>query len=217
MSDPYNTERVYNTEESTSRTYPQLPTQQQVVEDPDGHAYRLKSCQKILKNMQEEATHYKSTRKKYNRSRNFFIQVGAATGFLSVVLSAGGIGTGLTGVGLPVGASLGAIGGLCGMISIGCGLTIKKLTKKVSKHEENVTMAKSSINTIRSIISKALTDGKIDEKEYKLVINIDNIYNDRKLSLRRKAESIDLKKIREDMKNELIQGLIRENSIVPAQ
>ena len=208
MSDPY------NTEESTSRTYPQLPIQQQ---DSDGHSYRLKSCQKMLKNIQEEAAHYKSTRKKYNRSRNFFIQVGAATGFLSVALSASGIGTGLTGVGLPVGASLGALGGLFGLISVGCGLTIKRLSKKVSKHEENVTLAKSSINTIRSILSKALTDGKIDEKEYKLVINVDNIYNDRKLSIRRKAESVDLKKIREDMKNELIQGLIRENSIAPAQ
>ena len=207
MSDPYNTERVY----------PQLPTTQQVVEDSDGHAYRLKSCPKILKNIQEEAAHYKSTRKKYTRSRNFFVQVGAATGFLSVVLSASGIGTGLTGVGLPVGVSLGALGGLCGIISVGCGLTIKRLSKKVSKHEENVTRAKSSINTIRGILSKALDDGKIDEKEYKLVIDEDNIYNNRKLSLRRKAESVDLKKIREDMKNELIQGLMRENSIVPAQ
>ena len=212
MSDPYNTGNVEG-----RVIYPQLPTMQQVVEDSDGHAYRLKSCQKILKNIQEEASHYKSTRKKYTRSRNFFVQFGAATGFLSVVLSASGIGTGLTGVGLPVGASLGALGGLCGIISVGCGLTIERISKKVSKHEENVTHAKSTINTIRSIISKALTDGKIDEKEYKLVIDIDNIYNDRKLSLRRKAESVDLKKIREDMKNELIQGLIRENSTVPAQ
>ena len=49
------------------------------------------------------------------------------------------------------------------------------------------------------------------------MIKVDNIHSDRKLSLRRKAESIDLKKIREDMKNELIQGLIRENSTVPEQ
>ena len=129
MSDPYNTGNVY----------PQLPIQQHVVEDSDGHAYRLRSCQKILKNIEIEAAHYKSTRKKYNRSRNFFVQVGAATGFLSVVLSASGIGTGLTGVGLPVGASLGALGGLFGLISVGCGLTIKRLSKKVSKHQENVT------------------------------------------------------------------------------
>ena len=79
-----------------------------------------------------------------------------------------------------------------------------------------MTLAKSTINTIRSILSKALTDGKIDEKEYALVINVDNIHNDRKLSIRRKAGSVDLKKIREDMKNELIQGLMRPNT-APAQ
>ena len=138
MSDPYNTENIY----------PQLPIQQQVVDGSDGHAYQLRSCQKILKNMQEEAAHYKSTRKKYNRSRNFFVQVGAATGFLSVVFSASGIGTGLTGVGLPVGVSLGAIGGLFGLISVGCGLTIKRLSKKVSKHEENVTRGKCDSSKI---------------------------------------------------------------------
>ena len=111
MSDPYNTGNIY----------PELPLQRQEsqqVGDLEGHAYRLRSCKKILKNIEEEALHYKSTRKKYNRSRNFFVQVGAATGFLSVVFSASGIGTGLTGVGLPVGASLGAIGGLLGLVSV---------------------------------------------------------------------------------------------------
>ena len=196
MSDPYNTENMY----------PQLPSIQE-EQDLDGNAYRLKSCRKILENIQTEATHYKSTRKKYTRSRNFFIRVGAATAFLSVVLSASGIGTGLTGVGLPLGISLGAIGGLCGVISVGCGMTIKSLSKKVSKHEENVTRAKSSINAIRGILSKALADGKIDDKEFALVINEDNIYNNRKLSLRRKAESVDLQKMREDVRSELIQQL----------
>ena len=200
MSDPYSTESVY----------PQLP---QVGED-DGNAFRLKSCQKILKNIQEEEVHYKSTRKKYTRSRNFFIRVGAATGFLSVVFSASGIGTGLTGVGLPVGASLGAVDGLCGIISVACGMTIKSLSKKVSKHEENVTRAKSSINTIRGILSKALADGKIDERELALVINEENRYNNRKLSLRRKAESVDLKKITDDVRSELISKL---TGTVPAQ
>ena len=91
-------------------------------------------------------------------------------------------------------------------------MTLKRLSKKVSKHEENVTLAKSSINTIRSIILKALTDGKIDEKEYALVIKVDNLHNDRKLSIKKRAESVDLKKMREDMKNELIQQLTRVNT-----
>ena len=193
MSDPYNTGNVY----------PQLPLQQQVDEPVDGNAYRLKSSQEILKNIEIEAAHYKSTRKKYNRTRNFFVQVGAATGFLSVVLSASGVGTGLTGVGLPVGASLGGLGGLCGIISVGCGMTIKSLSKKVSKHEANVTRAKSSINTIRGILSKAMSNEKIDEKEYALILNENNIYNNPS----RREESVDLKKIREDIRSELISKL----------
>lgn len=198
MCDPYNAERVYPILEETPSHSGDIV---------DGDAFRLKSSQKILKSIENDALHYKSTRKKYTKSRNFVIRVGAATGFLSVVFSASGLGTGLTGVGLPVGASLGAIGGLCGIVSVGCGMAIKSLSKKVSKHEENVTRAKSSINTLRGILSKALTNGKIDEKEYALVLNENNIYNGHMLDVRKREEVVDLKKTREEVRSELLSKL----------
>ena len=109
-----------------SELYPQL----------DGNNFRLSKCCEILASLEREAVHYDKVRKKYNRARNVFTQVGAGTGFSSVIVSAGGLGTGLTGVGLPIGISLGALGGIFGLVSIGCGLALKRFSSKVSKHEQ---------------------------------------------------------------------------------
>ena len=97
-----------------SELYPQLQLH--------GKNFRLSKCCEVLRNLEKEAMHYDKVRKKYNRARNVFIQVSAGTGFSSVILSAGGLGTSLTGVGLPIGISLGALGGIFGIVSIGCGL-----------------------------------------------------------------------------------------------
>ena len=123
-----------------SELYPQLYNQQQQV---DGNSFRLSRSCKVLEALESQVEHYEKTRKKYNRARSVFAQVGGATGFLSVVFSASGIGTGLTGVGLPIGISLGALGGFLGIASIGCGLAFKRLSIKVSKHEQTVVLAKS--------------------------------------------------------------------------
>ena len=83
-----------------SELYPQLQL--------DGNNFRLSKCCEVLASLEREAVHYDKVRKKYNRARNVFAQVGAGTGFSSVILSVGGLGTGLTGVGLPIVISLGA-------------------------------------------------------------------------------------------------------------
>ena len=184
--------------------YPQLPI--------DGNNFRLTKCSEILSSLESEAAHYDKVRKKYNRARNIFTQVGATTGFLSVVLSASGLGTGLTGVGLPIGISLGALGGIFGMVSIGCGLVLKRLSNKVSKHEQTVAMAKSKSNTISSLVSKALTDNNVSDSEFALIMAEKEKFNVLKREIRqefRKEEEkkIDMSKLRAQIKSELMKKL----------
>ena len=151
MSDPYNTEKLY----------PVLETMKEPLTPPptpligSGHEYRLRSCQKILENIEGDAKHYSSTLKKYTRSRNVLSHLCGVTTGASVVLSASGLGTGMTGIGIPVGASLGALGGICGMLGLCFGLASKNMSKKVSKHVENVARAKATINSINTVVSKA--------------------------------------------------------------
>ena len=46
----------------------------------------------------------------------------------------------------------------------------KKMSLKIEKHEKIAMLAVSTLNTISSLISKALTDDSISDKEYSLIL-----------------------------------------------
>ena len=204
MSDPYNTEKLYPVLEE-NKILPTTPPPTPLI--GSGHEYRLRSCQKILENIEGDAKHYSSTLKKYTRSRNIFSHLCGVTTGAFVVLSASGIGTGITIVGLPIGIALGSLGGLCGMLGLGFGFASKNMSKKVGKHVDNVARAKATIGAINAVVSKAMRDGVISDVEYKIVTNIDNVYNKRMASNRRSVNSQDLKKMREQVEEELQAGI----------
>ena len=197
MSDPYDTEKIYPVLEAP----PPTPLA------GGGHEYRLRSCQKILENIDADAKHYSSTLKKYTRSRNIFSHLCGVTTGASVVLSASGVGTGVTVVGIPIAIALGALGGFCAMLGLGFGLASKNMSKKVGKHVDNVARAKATIGAINAAVSKAMRDGEISDVEYKIVQNIDNVYNKRIASNRRSVNEQDLKKMRTQVEEEMKAGL----------
>ena len=197
MSDPYNTEKIY----------PELEAPPPTPLIGNGHEYRQRSCQKILENMENDAKHYSSTLKKYTRSRNIFSHLCGVTTGASVVLSASGVGTGVTVVGIPIAIALGALGGFCAMLGLGFGLASKNMSKKVGKHVDNVARAKATIGAINAAVSKAMRDGVISDKEYEIVTNIDNVYNKRIASNRRSVNEQDLKKMRNQVEEEIKAGL----------
>ena len=187
-----------------SELYPQLPL--------EGNNFRLSRSCKALEALEREVVHYENVRKKYNCARNVFTQVGTGTGFLSVVFSAGGLGTGLTGVGLPIGISLGALGGIFGIASIGCGLALKRLSSKVSKHDQTVALAKAKTNTVSGLVSKALNNNEVSDNEFALIIAEKEKFNSLKQGIRQKYQKeeekkLDVKQLRADIKNELMQKL----------
>ena len=47
---------------------------------------------------------------------------------------------------------------------------IKKMSLKIEKHEKIAMLAVSSLNTISSLISKALSDDQISDEEYSLIL-----------------------------------------------
>ena len=196
MSDPYNTEKIY----------PELDAPPPTPLIGNGHEYRLRSCQKILENIDADAKHYSSTLKKYTPSRNIFSHLCGVTTGASVVLSASGVGTGVTVVGIPIAIALGALGGLCAMLGLGFGLASKNMSKKVGKHVDNVARAKATIGAINAAVSKAMRDGEISDVEYKIVTNIDNVYNKRIASNRRSVNEQDLKKMRTQVEEEMKHG-----------
>ena len=192
--------------EDYERVYPQVPQ----VQVQNGENFRLQKSCELLQSMEKEISHYDNVRKKYSRARSIFSKVGVGSGMLSVILSASGLGTSLTGFGVIVGVPLGSLGGLCGGISVGCVVASKRLSLKVSKHEQTVALAKAKVNTIRDLVSKAMRDNVISDQEFSLILaEVDN-FERLKLEIRQKMvveKKEDMTQIRREVRAELLKEL----------
>ena len=81
--------------EEYNKIYPELPKEDKIYPEPpkDGNAFRLQQFCRVLENLEKEAKHYVSVRKKYKRCYNLLSKISTATGTLSFCLSGSGVGT----------------------------------------------------------------------------------------------------------------------------
>ena len=143
-----------------------------------------------MQKLENETKHYETMRKKYKRYHNSLSKVSVSAGTLSFISSASGVGTVLSGVGLPAGASLGAIELICGLLSVLTGAIAKKVCHKVNKHEQTVAICQSKVNSIKDRISKALNENKISDEEFHNIISELDKYNEMKRDIRTKNRKI---------------------------
>ena len=135
--------------------YPTIP------KDGNGETFWLQQTCDASQKLENEAKHYETVRKKYRRYHDFLSKVSVSAGTLSFLSNASGVGTALSGIGLPVGASLRAIGLACGILSVLIGAVAKKISHKVNKHEQTVAICQSKVNSIKDRIS--ITFNKISD------------------------------------------------------
>ena len=166
--------------EEYNRIYPKVPK-----ENPkDGKTFRLQQSCRVLENLEKEAKHYTSVRKKYKRCLNVLSRISTSTGTLSFCLSGSGVGTAFSGVGLPLAASLGGLGLICGVVSVIAGASAKKVSPKVTKHEKTVSVCESKINSLKDRISKALADDRISDEEFENILAEMEKYHEMKKDIR---------------------------------
>ena len=166
--------------EDYNKIYPELSK-----EPPkDGNAFRLQQSCRVLENLEKEAKHYTSVRKKYKRCYNLLSRTSTSTGALSFCLSGSGVGTAFSGVGLPLAASLGGLGLICGVVSVITGEAGKKVSRKVTKHEKTVSVCESKINSLKDRISKALADDRISDEEFENILAEMSKYHELKKDIR---------------------------------
>jgi len=146
--------------------------------------FRLNKANLILAHLQQQTKHYESVRKGYARAQNILQKTSITTGSLSVVLTTSGIATSVTGPGVVVGIPLGAVGGLCGIISAVTASVAKKLSGKISKHDSTISLSRAKANTIADLVSKALRDRKIDDVEFSLILAEEGKYEKLKAEIR---------------------------------
>ena len=190
--------------ESYREIYPQLPID-------NGDNFRLKQCADWLSLLEKDLQDCEKIYRKYKRARSALLNLSTGSGTLSVALCGGGLGTGLTGVGLPVSIALGVVGGVCALTSVATSSLAKALSRKVSKHEKTVSVCQAKINTIKDIVSKALTDNKISYEEFVLIKSEYEKYYEMKRSIREKnikpLPQVDVKKMEEEIRAGILKKL----------
>ena len=191
--------------ESYREIYPQLPTD-------NGGNFRLKQCADWLSLLEKDLQDCEKVYKKYKRARSVLFNLSTGSGTLSVTLCGGGLGTGLTGIGLPISIALGAVGGVCALTSVATASLAKIISKKVSKHEKTVSVCQAKINTIKDVVSKSLTNDSISHEEFVLIKSEYEKYYEMKRSIREKNKDqppppMDLKKMEEEIRAEMLKKL----------
>ena len=187
--------------ESYREIYPQLPTD-------NGENFRLKQSADWLSCLEKDLQDCEKIYKKYKRARSALLNLSTGSGTLSVALCGGGLGTGLTGVGLPVSVALGVVGGVCALTSV----ATASLAKIISKNEKTVSVCQAKINTIKDIVSKSLTNDSISHEEFVLIKSEYEKYYEMKRSIREKNKTptlpqVDVKKMEEEIRAEILKKL----------
>ena len=189
--------------EEYNKIYPEVPKETPkdkiYPEAPkDGKTFRLQQSCLVLENLEKEAKHYTSVRKKYKRCLNVLSRISTSTGTLSFCLSGSGVGTAFSGVGLPLAASLGGLGLICGVVSVIAAASAKKVSRKVTKQEKTVCVCESKINSLKDRISKALADDMLSDEEFNNILAEMEKYHEMKKDIRHKFQENKVKKTAED-------------------
>ena len=108
--------------------------------------------------------------KKYFRAARIVDNVDTVLIAITLGGGAGGIGL-LSMVGAaPVVIAMEGVAHFTGFLSIIGKYSVKKSTSKAEKHEKIKTIASTKFNTISSHISKALSDNKVTDEEFQLIL-----------------------------------------------
>ena len=180
--------------EEYNKIYPEVPKEALKEAPKDGKTFRLQQSCRVLENLEKEAKHYASVRKKYKRCYNFLSRISTSTGTLSFCLSGSGVGTAFSGVGIPLAASLGGLGLICGVVSDITAASVKKVSRKVTKHEKTVSVCESKINSLKDRISKALADDMLSDEEFNSILAEMAKYHEMKKDIRVKFQKDKVKK-----------------------
>ena len=155
-----------------------------MVELTDINNYRLTEINKTRDYFSNEINERKDIIKKLNKYLVIFDYLDKIFITLSGSFSTLSIASYATVLGLPVGIA-GFSLTLRFTISTGINKSLLKVTKKrKKKHSKIIALAKSKLNTIETLISRALNDSKISHEEFTNIITEKNIYENIKENIK---------------------------------
>ena len=188
--------------------------------------FRLKKINDLLKELSDEAEHYRQVAKKYKRSHSMVHTSAVGLGSLSVGLSSGALATALTGFGIVASPALAGVATVCGLASVGFAAVSKRLKRKVTKHEKIYTLALAKRNSVNELVSQALADKQISDVEFRIITREVEKYHKLKAEIRagvKKTEDAatqtqepDLEKLKDELRKEVKREFKKKVSLLTA-
>ena len=139
--------------------------------------------------------------KKYSRAAKIVDNVDTVLITLTLGAGAGGIALLSTVVASPIVIPLDGVALFTGLLSIIGKYSVKMSTSKAEKHEKIKTIASAKLDTITSHVSKALSDNKVSDEGFQLILEELEKYKVMKEEVRSKTK----KKIATETEETLIE------------
>ena len=187
--------------------------------------FRLKKINDLLKELSDEAEHYRQVAKKYKRTHSIVHRSAVGLGSLSVGLSSGALATALTGFGIMASPALAGVATLCGLSSVGFTFASKRLERKVTKHEKIYTLALAKRNSVNELVSQALANKQISDVEFRIITRGVEKYHALKAEIRTgatqetsapQAQAPDLEKLKEELRKEVKREFQKKVNLLTA-
>lgn len=176
-------------EASAPPLYPELPTADIPARVEPDQNFRLKQIREIRDFLEKEAETRGRLRRRYKSLYNtaYYVNMGASltavgastTAAISITTVIGSIAA------LP----LGIVAITTGVIGVVSSKVSKILLKKTEKHEKIKLIAMSKLSSVNDLVSKALSDGKISDEEFQVILGESESYRDHKSQFRRKIRN----------------------------
>ena len=185
--------------EMKENLYPKLPTAPPI--EDQGQGYRLQKINEIQAFLEKEVGTREALSKKYFRAARIVDNVDTVLIAITLGGGAGGVGLLSTVIAAPAVIAIEGVALFTGFLSIIGKYSVKKSMFTAEKHEKIKAIASAKLDTIASHVSKALSNNKVTDEEFPLILEELEKYKVMKVEVRSKTK----KKIATETEKTLIE------------
>ena len=164
--------------------YAEHPYPMDEITQINAEDFRLKKISDLQTELTNEADHYRQVAKKYKRTHSITNISAVGLGSPSAGLSSATLATALTGFGIVASPALAGVATVFGLFSVGFAAISKRLERKVTKHEKIYALALAKKNSVSELVSNTLTDKRISDSEFAIILREVQKYHELKAAIR---------------------------------
>ena len=170
------------------KIYPIIEPTAPVSDQEDSQSYRLKKIDEAERLLRAETETRDKLAKQCKRRANATVISDTSVITAITAIEVASIATLTTGFGLPVSIVLASTGLLLGLGSAIIHKSQKIFESKAKKHEKIKTLAESKLDSISSLVSKAIENANISHEEYQFILKEIEHYREMKQQIRKKSK-----------------------------